>query len=71
MYLIYEFRCDMYVHMIDNETRAIVSTNDVLKMMDNKYDSLKAFYPGFHIENVLVCIHYFLIIAIFYMSMLL
>lgn len=53
-------RCDMYMHMIDNETRTIVSTNDVLKLMDDKYDSLKKYYPVFAIENFLVRIrdHY-------------
>lgn len=50
----------MYMHMIDNETRTIVSTNDVLKLMDDKYDSLKKYYPVFAIENFLVRIrdHY-------------
>lgn len=48
----------MYMHMIDNETRTIVSTNDVLKIMDDKYDSLKKYYPVFAIENFLVRIFY-------------
>ncbi len=40
--------------MIDN-TQTIVTTNDVLKIIDEKYDSLKNFYTVHAIENVLVC----------------
>lgn len=56
------FRCDMYMHMIDNETRTIVSTNDVLRIMDDKYDSLKKYYPVFAIENFLVRTFYYSIL---------
>ncbi|XP_065199853.1 cadherin-87A [Planococcus citri] len=45
--------CDMYLHMINNETQTIVTIPEVLKIIDAKYDYLKDDYAGFAIENVL------------------
>lgn len=44
----------MYMHMIDKDSRMIVTIPDVLKVIDDKYDYLKNYYAGFAIENVLV-----------------
>lgn len=59
----FEFRCDMYLHVVDRKTQAIATIPDVLKVIDAKYDFLKDYYAGFAIENVIVSNHSLIIIV--------
>ncbi|XP_050430558.1 cadherin-87A [Adelges cooleyi] len=43
---------DVYIHMINPMTNTIMSSGEVLTIIDNKYDYLKDYYQNFAIENV-------------------
>lgn len=48
------FRSDMYMHVVNPATMEIVPVPQVLKLIDSNYDTLKDYYSGFAIENVVV-----------------
>lgn len=47
---------DVYLHLVDPMKNDIMSSWDVLTIIDDKYDYLKDYYQNFAIENVVVCI---------------
>jgi len=47
---------DVYLHLINPMRNDIMSSWDVLTIIDDKYDYLKDYYQNFAIENVVVCI---------------
>lgn len=44
----------MYMHVVNPATMEIVPVPQVLKLIDSNYDTLKDYYSGFAIENVVV-----------------
>lgn len=48
------YRCDMYLHVVDEPSQTIAHIPDVLKVIDAKYDYLKDYYAGFSIQKVVV-----------------
>ncbi|KAK9728307.1 Cadherin domain [Popillia japonica] len=44
---------DMYILVVDPMTHTILPVPETLKVIDAKYDSLKQYYSGYYIENVL------------------
>jgi len=47
---------DVYLHLVDPMKNYIMSSSDVLTIIDNKYDYLEDYFQNFAIENVMVCI---------------
>lgn len=43
----------MYILVVDPITHNILPVPETLKVIDTKYDSLKQYYSGYYIENVL------------------
>lgn len=43
----------MYILVVDPMTHTILPVPETLKVIDAKYDSLKQYYSGYYIENVL------------------
>lgn len=44
---------DMYVHAVDSRSGEIATIPHILRVIDEKYDTLKSYYVGVAIENVL------------------
>jgi hypothetical protein len=44
----------MYLHVVDKASLAILPVPDVLRLVDANYDTLRDYYAGFAIENVVV-----------------
>lgn len=49
---------DVYLHLVDPTRNDIMSSWEVLTIIDDKYDYLKDYYHNFAIENVVVCMKY-------------
>lgn len=47
---------DVYLHLVDPMRNDIMSSWEVLTIIDDKYDYLKDYYQNFAIENVVVCL---------------
>lgn len=44
--------CDLYFHGVDEKKNEIVPVDEILKLVDAQYDSLKDYYAGYAIENI-------------------
>lgn len=44
--------CDLYFHAVDEQRNEIVPVDEILKLVDAQYDSLKDYYTGYAIENI-------------------
>lgn len=44
--------CDLYFHAVDEQKNEIVPVDEILKRVDAEYDSLKDYYAGYAIENI-------------------
>lgn len=44
--------CDLYFHAVDERKNEIVPVDEVLKQIDAQYDSLREYYAGYAIENI-------------------
>lgn len=44
--------CDLYFHAVDEKLNEIVPVDEILKLVDAQYDTLKDYYAGYAIENI-------------------
>jgi hypothetical protein len=54
----------MYLHVVDRATLAIMPVPQVLRLVDANYDTLRDYYAGFAIENVVVRITHYLLLFV-------